>query len=73
MINHKTLLEEKLFSKKMLADYWSRRFIGSNILETLLSNNQYVIGIDNFSTGKKKNISKYLSKKEKIFFDKKRY
>ena len=34
----------------------------------MLSNNQYVIGIDNFSTGKKKNISKYLSKKEKNFF-----
>jgi UDP-N-acetylglucosamine 4-epimerase len=26
-------------------------FIGSNLLETLLKNNQYVIGLDNFSTG----------------------
>ena len=69
MINYKKLLVEKLFFKKKC---WLitgvAGFIGSNILETLLSNNQYVIGIDNFSTGKKKNISKYLSKKEKNFF-----
>ena len=61
MINYKTLLEEKLFSKKKC---WLitgvAGFIGSNILETLLSNNQYVIGVDNFSTGKKKYISKYI-------------
>lgn len=31
-------------------------FIGSNILEFLLENNQRVIGIDNFSTGSKKNL-----------------
>ena len=31
-------------------------FIGSNILETLLKINQTVIGIDNFSTGHKKNL-----------------
>ena len=69
MINYKTLLEEKLFFKKKC---WLitgvAGFIGSNILETLLSNNQYVIGVDNFSTGKKKNISKYLGNKEKNFF-----
>ena len=29
-------------------------FIGSNFLEVLISNNQTVIGIDNFSSGKKK-------------------
>ena len=32
-------------------------FIGSNILECLLENNQRVIGIDNFSTGSKKNLN----------------
>ena len=32
-------------------------FIGSNLLETLLTYNQKVIGIDNFSTGKKKNLN----------------
>lgn len=31
-------------------------FIGSNLLEYLLTNNQYVIGIDNFSTGHQENL-----------------
>ena len=31
-------------------------FIGSNLLEVLLKHNQYIIGIDNFSTGKKENL-----------------
>ncbi len=31
-------------------------FVGSNLLENLLKNNQKVIGIDNFSTGSKKNL-----------------
>jgi len=31
-------------------------FIGSNLLEFLLKNNQTVIGIDNFSTGNKRNL-----------------
>jgi UDP-N-acetylglucosamine 4-epimerase len=32
-------------------------FIGSNLLEVLLSMNQHVIGLDNFSTGHKKNLA----------------
>jgi len=32
-------------------------FIGSNLLEVLLSSNQKVIGLDNFSTGFKKNLT----------------
>ena len=32
-------------------------FIGSNLLEALLKLNQRVIGIDNFSTGYKKNLN----------------
>lgn len=35
-------------------------FIGSNLLEYLLSLNQKVIGLDNFSTGKKSNIEEVL-------------
>lgn len=35
-------------------------FIGSNLLETLLAANQKVVGLDNFSTGKRKNISEVL-------------
>src|SRR5208337_5691055 len=31
-------------------------FIGSNLLETLLKLNQRVVGLDNFSTGKRKNL-----------------
>ena len=32
-------------------------FIGSNLLENLLKNNQKVLGIDNLSTGSKKNLN----------------
>ena len=31
-------------------------FIGSNLLETLLKQNQTVVGLDNFSTGHQKNL-----------------
>mgnify|MGYP006306083569 CR=1 FL=1 len=31
-------------------------FIGSNLLETLLQNEQHVVGLDNFSTGAKHNL-----------------
>ena len=44
-------------------------FIGSNILEILISNNQNVIGIDNFSS-EKKNISKFLKNKNFLFIKK---
>ena len=37
-------------------------FIGSNLLETLLTLNQKVIGIDNFSTGHRKNLTEVESK-----------
>ncbi len=36
-------------------------FIGSNILETLLKNDQFVVGLDNFSTGYKKNLDQVKS------------
>ena len=32
-------------------------FIGSNLLETLLKNNQHVMGLDNFSTGHRHNLN----------------
>ena len=31
-------------------------FIGSNLLESLLNNNQQVVGLDNFSTGHRHNL-----------------
>lgn len=37
-------------------------FIGSHLLDVLLKNNQKVIGLDNFLTGKKENINDVLSK-----------
>jgi UDP-N-acetylglucosamine 4-epimerase len=36
-------------------------FIGSHLLETLLRNNQKVMGLDNFVTGKKENLQSVLS------------
>lgn len=40
-------------------------FIGSNLVRHLLENNQSVIAIDNFSTGKKENIGKFTKKLKK--------
>lgn len=40
-------------------------FIGSNLLEALLKNDQRVIGLDNFLTGKKKNIDDVILKLSK--------
>lgn len=37
-------------------------FIGSNLLETLLDNNQLVLGIDNFSTGNQRNLDQVKSR-----------
>jgi len=36
-------------------------FIGSNLVESLLQSGNYVVCLDNFSTGKKKNITGFLS------------
>jgi UDP-N-acetylglucosamine 4-epimerase len=36
-------------------------FIGSNLCETLLENNNYVVCLDNFSTGKQQNITPFLN------------
>src|SRR5882724_7843574 len=37
-------------------------FIGSNILETLLQLDQFVLGLDNFSTGFQKNLDEVRAK-----------
>ena len=39
-------------------------FIGSNIIEKLLKQNNKVVCLDNFSTGKRENVSEYLKKQE---------
>ena len=61
-IENKKLLKKILIQKKTWLITGVAGFIGSNILEILISNNQNVIGIDNFSSGKK-NISKFLKNK----------
>ena len=52
MSKYKTLISEQ---KKWLVTGVAG-FIGSNIAEDLLINNQIVVGLDNFSTGKKENL-----------------
>ena len=42
-------------------------FIGSNLLEYLLKNNQFVIGIDNLSTGYLKNLEYVQSLNPEIY------
>lgn len=51
-----------MIEKKLKVETWLitgvAGFIGSNLLEFLLKNNQKVIGIDNFSSGYKENLDK---------------
>ena len=43
-------------------------FIGSHLVETLLSLGQRVVGLDNFSTGKRQNIDLFLAHKSVFNF-----
>ena len=45
-------------------------FIGSNIVDELLKKNFFVIGVDNFRTGKKLHIKNHLKNKNFIFKNK---
>ncbi|MCK9256242.1 MAG: NAD-dependent epimerase/dehydratase family protein, partial [Bacteroidales bacterium] len=38
-------------------------FIGSNLIEKLLRQNNYIVCLDNFSTGKKENINQFIENK----------
>ncbi len=69
-LENKNLFEKILNKKKTWLITGVAGFIGSNFLEVLISNNQTVIGIDNFSSGKKKNILKFLNNKNFIFIKK---
>ena len=44
-------------------------FIGSNLCESILNNGNPVIGLDNFATGKRKNIEELLKKKKFQFIE----
>jgi len=52
---------QKLTNKKILVT-GGAGFIGSNLIEHLLSHNITVVCLDNFSTGKRKNIEPFLSR-----------
>ena len=54
-MRYKSLAQIMLKEKKWLITGVAG-FIGSNILKELLLNNEFVIGLDNFSTGYKKNL-----------------
>ena len=66
--NYKKILNNILKKKNNWLITGVAGFIGSNILEVLLSNNQNVIGIDNFSSGRKKNIFKHLKNNKNFLF-----
>ncbi len=53
--------------KKVALVTGSAGFIGSNLVDDLLSKNFYVIGVDNFRTGKKEFIKNQLKNKNFIF------
>lgn len=55
-------LSELLNCRKTWLITGAAGFIGSHLLEALLFNNQYVIGVDNFITGKSTNIDVILTK-----------
>lgn len=50
---------KKLSGKKVLVT-GGAGFIGSNLVASMLDQNNYVVCLDNFSTGKRKNIEKFL-------------
>ncbi|HOK27284.1 MAG TPA: SDR family oxidoreductase [Bacteroidales bacterium] len=53
---------KKLRGKKVLVT-GGAGFIGSNLIDSLLAEGNYVVCLDNFSTGKRKNIEKFLINK----------
>ena len=59
---------EKIIGDKVLVT-GGAGFIGSNLCETLLNNGNKVICLDNFLTGKRKNISEFLENKNFELFE----
>ena len=52
---------EKIISNKKILITGGAGFIGSNLCEYFLKNNNYIVCLDNFSTGFKHNIEPFLT------------
>ena len=52
------LMEQMLRDKRVLVT-GGAGFIGSNLVESLLNSGNYVVCLDNFSTGKRENLNKF--------------
>ncbi|WP_039792409.1 NAD-dependent epimerase/dehydratase family protein, partial [Pseudomonas agarici] len=61
MTRYKELLESLSLNPKTWLVTGVAGFIGSNLLETLLLADQYVVGLDNFSTGYQSNLDEVQS------------
>ncbi|WP_217474610.1 NAD-dependent epimerase/dehydratase family protein [Stutzerimonas stutzeri] len=61
MTRYESLLNELPLSPKTWLITGVAGFIGSNLLETLLRLDQYVVGLDNFSTGHQRNLEEVKS------------
>ena len=57
-------MKEIKFSNKKVLVTGGAGFIGSNLCEELLKRNNEVVCLDNFATGKKDNISSFLSNEQ---------
>ena len=61
MSKYETILKQLRESPKTWLVTGVAGFIGSNLLETLLMNNQNVVGLDNFATGHRRNLDEVQS------------
>ncbi len=59
---------QKISNKRVLVT-GSAGFIGSNLVEDLLKNDNFVVGLDNFSTGYKHNIDPFLGNEKFLFIE----
>lgn len=53
---------ERMLSNRRVLVTGGAGFIGSNLIESLLDSGNYVVCLDNFSTGKRENLVKYMSR-----------